>query len=146
MSEKHHCTIENAERFWDWIKNRGGIAVWRSVNLSNPGASWSTPGDKTDKPTWQTADTPERIITDPEDVIVNVDKEVKRFHVAVRGEGMMFEVSDGGNRRISREVEKAGDGAYHVFDYMDYDNAVIMAPESTMTLAEWVRKEGLNDD
>jgi len=133
---RHTCTIENAPRFWDWIQGRGGIAVWHSVNLANPGASWSTPADVTTKPTWEAADAPERIVTDPERVIVSVDREVKRFHVGVRrgDQGMTFKVTDGGSRRIHREVEKAGEGAYHRFECQD---AVIMAPESAMTLSEW---------
>jgi ribosomal protein S6 len=147
MTEKHHCTIENAPRFWDWIQNRGGIAVWRSINLSNPGASWSTPADRQDKPTWEAGSVPERIVTDPDQVLVSVDREVKRFHVAVRpgSQGLTLKVTDGGSRRIRREVEKAGEGAYHVFDYGDHDNAVIMAPEKTMTLREWFH-EGLQED
>ena len=40
---KHTCAPENAPKFLDWIKNRGGVAVWKSINLSNPDASWSTP-------------------------------------------------------------------------------------------------------
>jgi len=135
------CTIENAPRFWDWIRNRGGLAVWRSIDLSNPGASWTTPADHTQRPTWQAAEEPESIITDPDDVEVCVDREVKRFHVAVRpSDGFCLKVTDGGSRRIRREVEKAGDGAYHVFDYGDYDNAVIMAPDRTMSLSQWAEE------
>ena len=68
MAYEHECSLENARLFADWIANRGGVAVWRSVNLSNPGASWSTPaltveGEPTPKPTWQAANTPEKIVT-----------------------------------------------------------------------------------
>lgn len=146
--EKHVCSSENAARLWDWIHNRGGLAIWPSVNLSNPGASWTTPADRKDKPTWQAADEPERIITSVDDVVVSVDKEVKRFHVAVRhgSQGLSLKVSDGGSRRIRREVEKAGKGAYHVFDYLDYNNAVIMAPETEMTLREWYEQQAKEGD
>jgi len=146
MSFKHTCTIENAPRFAEWIKTRGGVAVWRSVNLSNPGASWSTPaltveGEPTPKPTWQADSQPESVFTDPADIGVSIDKEVKRFHVAVRpgSNGLSLKVSDGGSRRIRKEVEKAGEGAYHVFDYYDYDNAVIMAPAGeSVSLKQWM--------
>lgn len=37
------CHADNAPRFKDWLANRGGIAVWPSINLSTPGASACTP-------------------------------------------------------------------------------------------------------
>jgi hypothetical protein len=43
MNEKHHISPETAAKALEWIKTRGGLAIWQSVNLSNPGASWSTP-------------------------------------------------------------------------------------------------------
>lgn len=145
--EKLLCTAPNAPRFWDWICNRGGLAVWHSVNLSNPGASWTTPatapdGTPTEKPTWQADNKPARIITDPDEVEVVISKEVKRFHVAVRmGTTLNLVVSDGGTRRIRKEVEKAGPGAWYEFDYLDYDNAVIYVSGEKMTLTEWAARE-----
>ena len=131
--DKHVCVPEHAQKMLDWLANRGGIAVWRSVNLSNPGASWSTPAD-VGKPTWEAGGAPERIITDVDDVVVSIDKEVKRFHVGLRRAGTMIKVTDGGSRRIRAAVARAGDGAYHLFDGRE---AVIMAPESTVPLREW---------
>jgi hypothetical protein len=45
--------------------------------------------------------------------------EVKRFHVAVRigGQGFCLKVTDGGTRRIWRELAKAGTGSFYEFDY-----------------------------
>jgi hypothetical protein len=151
MEFKHTCTIENAPRFAEWLKSRGGIAIWRSIDLSNPGGSWSTPaqtpaGQPQGKPNWQVEKHPHMIITDPAEIGVSIDKEVKRFHVAVRmgGNGLSMKVTDGGSRRIHSEVEKAGEGAYHVFDYDDYKNAVIMAPaEENRSLTEWLEKNSL---
>lgn len=138
----HTVTAENAPKISKWLRERGGIAVWSSVNLSNPGAGWTTPacnedGTPTAKPTWQAGDTP-RIITDPAEVEVSFDKEVGRFRVAVRmgSQGTMLKVSDGGTRRIRKAVARAGEGAYHVFDY-DTQEAVIMAPDRTMNMIEW---------
>jgi hypothetical protein len=143
--EKHICTAENAAKFWEWLQTRGGILVWSSANLSNPGASWSTPALATDgeaypKPTWQAANNP-RHITDPSEVLVSIDREVKRFHVAVRrgSQGLSFKVTDGGSRRIRAEVEKAGGGAYHTFDYGTQD-AVIMAPVSQEPITEYIKR------
>lgn len=145
--ELHHCTAENAPKFADWIANRGGVAVWRSINLSNPGASWSTPaltkeGEPYPKPTWQADSKPERVVTDPDNVLVSEDEEVKRFHVAIRrGGGFQFKCTDASSRKIEKAVEKAGEGAYYIFDYFTQE-AVIMAPAKTYTLREWVEENG----
>lgn len=146
MSDKHPVTPENAPKFLDWIANRGGIAIWRSINLSNPGASWSAPvrdaeGNTNGKPNWQTDSAPERIITDPNDVEVVTEREVKRFRVAVRfaSGGMSLKVTDAGSARIRREVAKAakkyGD-AWHTFDYSTQE-AVILVADQTLPLSEW---------
>jgi hypothetical protein len=141
--EPHTIRAEDAHLISEWIRTRQGIAIWRSINLSNPGASWTTPvldesGKRVTKPTWESANEPERIITDVADVLVSVDKEVKRFHIGVRmgGQGFSLKVTDGGTRRIRRAVAKAGEGAYYQFDYMTQE-AVILAPEKTMSLAQW---------
>jgi hypothetical protein len=139
---KHTIGIENAERIDRWLRERGGIAIWQSINLSNPGASWTTPaltedGKPYPKPTRQAANEP-TIITDPADILVAKDVEVKRFHIAVRlgGNGLQYKVSDGGTRRIRKAVVNAGEGAYYVFDYAAQE-AFIMKPESTVSLGEW---------
>jgi hypothetical protein len=141
--DPHIVRAEDAAKIAQWLDSRGGIAIWQSINLSNPGASWTTPAKTEDgqpypKPTWEASNAPERIITSPADVIVSVDKEVKRFRVGVRmgSQGMSLKVTDGGTRRIRRAVIKAGDGAYHVFDY-ETQEAVIMAPATTTPLLDW---------
>lgn len=147
MSELHYCSIENAPKFLDWIRNRGGVAVWRSVNMSDPGQSWSTPlrtaeGLPAPKPhPWKAESAPSRVITDPKEVLVVEDKEVKRFHVAVRpgGNGLIIKCTDASSARIRREEEKAGKGSFHEFDHWTKE-AIIYAPASQMTLAEWAEK------
>lgn len=142
--EKHDCTVENAAKFREWIATRGGILVWQSVNLSNPGMSWSTPAwlegtqQPYPKPSWQAANEPVRHITSEDDVVVFVPKEVKRFHVAVyRGsQGMQLKVTDGGSRRIRAAVAKAGEGAWHEFDYMTQE-AIIFKPDKIIPLKDW---------
>ncbi len=138
---KLECDPENSEKFKEWIRDRGGIAQWKSINLSNPGASWSTPaltdGKPTQKPNWQCENTPSEIITKEEDVVVVVPKEVKRFHVGIRSgyNGLSFKVTDGGSRKIRSAVEKAGEGAWHEFDYYTQE-AVIYKPGQTIPLSE----------
>lgn len=140
---KQDCSIENAPKFADWIANRGGIAVWRSVNLSNPGASWSTPANQLDgtstlKPTWQAGDKPHAIITSTDDVTVYVDKEIKRFRVAIRGTGpygATFKCTDAASRKIKKAVADAGDEAYHTFDY-ETQEAVVMVEAKELEKAQ----------
>src|SRR6266513_4659601 len=107
MNTPHVVTPENAEKIVFWLEERGGIAVWLSINLSNPGASWTTPVKHADgtvvmKPTWEAANKPERIIANAAEVLVSKDVEVKRFHVGVRlgGNGLAYKCTDGGSRRI----------------------------------------------
>jgi hypothetical protein len=145
MTRTHTVRSENAAKVWDWLQNRGGLAVWSSVNLSNPGASWTSPaldkdGTPTAPPNWQVGKTP-RVITDPSEVVVSFDKEVKRFHIATRigAQGFFVKVTDGGTRRIRAAVAKAGEGAYHTFDY-DTQQAVIWAPERTVPLVDWAKE------
>ena len=149
---KLQCSPANAEKFWDWIQNRGGVAVWKSVNLSNPGVSWSTPRFTEDdppkpypKPTWQAENEPSRVITDPADIEVAFDREIKRFGVEIRqsANGLQLKCSDASSRRIEREVARAGMGAYHEFDYGTQE-AVIMKPEKVMPLTEWIAEHRTN--
>ena len=146
MTYKHACD----ECFLCWIKTRGGIAVWPSVNLSNPDESWSTPykmlnGELTPRPNWQAAIQPSGVYTDPAEIEVYIAKEYKRFHVAVRlsGNGMSTKVSDSGTRRIRAAVEKAGPRAFYLFDYTTQD-AVIMVRDTSISLAEWAKQKGID--
>lgn len=144
--EKHITSSESAAQIWKWLNTRGGIAIWRSLDLSGLGESWTTPartvsGEPMGKPTWKSANAPDRIITDPAEVVVSVDKEVKRFRVAVRfgRQGMSLKVTDAGSERIRREVVRAGAGAYHRFDYSTQE-AIIMAPEGEpVPIAEYMQ-------
>jgi hypothetical protein len=147
-TEKHPCAPENAARFLKWVRERGGVAVWLSVNLSNPGASWSTPalyedGTPGGPPSWESARTPCRVITDPEDVEVITAKEVKRFHVAVRrGSGLSFKLTDGSSRKLRDALAKAGEGSWYQFDY-GAQEAVIFVPGEKISLLEWEAREAL---
>jgi hypothetical protein len=141
---KHTCVRENAPKMAEWIRSRGGVAVWQSVNLSNPGASWSTPaltpeGTPYPKPTWEAESSPSRVITDASEIEVAIAIEVKRFHVAIRrgSEGLSFKLTDGSSRKLKAAVAKAGDGAWYEFDYSTQE-AVIYTPGETVTLDKWM--------
>ena len=138
----------NARLVAQWIRERGGVLVWQSVNLSNPSGQWLSPyldeaGEIYTKPNWQCDSKPSRRITSVDEVVVATVKEVKRFHVAVRrGNGLSLKVTDGGSRRIHAEVEKAeakyGKPASFHFDYGDYDNAVITVDDVVTPLSAYL--------
>jgi hypothetical protein len=137
-------TIEsqNAMKIKSWFETRGGIAVWQGLNLSNI-RQMITPlhdeeGKRYTKPSWDMPNEPSEIITDISQVQAGVDKEVRRFHVAVRrsSNGFAFKCTDASSAKIRAAVEKAGDGAYHKFDY-ETQEAVIYKQESTVPLSEY---------
>jgi hypothetical protein len=141
--ERYTISHRQAELIGTWLKERGGVAVWGSCNLSSRPADMLTPaldksGVRTSSP--RSDCVLDRTITDPDDLEVAIDHEVKRFHVAVRmgSQGMSLKVTDGGTRRIRKEVAKAGKGAYYIFAYDDWDNAVIMAPEKVVPFIQYV--------
>lgn len=140
-AEKHECAPENASTMLLWINTRGGVAVWRSINLSNPGASWSTPaltedGKPMGKPTWQADSEPERVITSADDIEVVTRREAKRFRIGVRRTGLAFKLTDASSRKVRAAVEKAGDGAGYAFDY-ETQQAIITVPDKKVPLSEW---------
>jgi len=146
---EHECTTENAPKFLNWLRNRGGVAVWESVNLSNAGASWSTPalteeGNPTSKPTWQCGNNPVKIVTDPNQIRVYAGEEAHRFRVGVRrgGQGLTMKVTDGGTRNIHRALEKYGRGSWYEFDY-ETQEAVIFIPKKPMPLDEYAKENKL---
>ena len=125
-----------------WLAERGGIQVWSSIDFSDPFWSTITPlmgpdGVKVGPPHWK-ADAAPRVITDPAEIVVSVDKEIRRFHVAIYlgSQGLKVKLKPGSTRRVHAAVAKAGEGAYHLFDF-ETQEAVIMAPASTIPLKDW---------
>ena len=147
---EHECTVENAAKFLDWLRNRGGVAIWESINLANAGASWSTPvltkgGDPTTQPTWQCGNAPAKVVVDPNQIRVYAGKEVHRFKVGIRpgSQGMSMKVTDGGTRNIHRALEKYGEGSsWYEFDY-ETQEAVIFLSEKPMPLDEYAKENNL---
>jgi hypothetical protein len=141
--EKHRVIAENAPLFLKWIRERGGIAVWGCLDLSDPGKTWSSPiymedGTPHPKPHYYATTEPIRIITDPAEILVDVPKEVKRFHIAIRmgAQGFKVKLTDASTRKVRAAVEKAGEGAWYQFDY-ETQEAVIYKPEGSITLDQW---------
>lgn len=145
MPHLHTCTPENAQTFHHWITAWGGVAIWPSENLSDPGRSWSTPakdpnGNPAPKPNWAAANQPERVITDLKDVDVITYKEFRRFRVGVRmgTQGLCLKVTDGGTRRIRSALCRAGEGATYRFDY-ETQEAVIEVPDVIVPLDQFMQ-------
>ena len=137
----HRCSPENAAKIKEWIETRGGAALWNSANLSNPGQTWTCPlnnaaGEPATKPSWE-AGSIYRIISDPNEVIVETAKEVKRFHIALnQSSGTAVKLSKGSSDKVRKEVSKAGEKAWYAFDYFSQE-AVIYVPETEVLLSEW---------
>ncbi len=136
--ELHECEPENARKMADWIARRGGVAIWRSMDLSDLASSWSSPALTEDGKPYPK---PSRIITDPREIQVVTRKEVKRFRVGLwtGAQGFSVKVTDGGSRRIRAEVQKAGDGASYHFDY-ETQEAVITVPGEVVLLSDFIGK------
>ncbi len=126
----------------NWLATSGGVFVWSSSDPSSLCQTVTTPATTVDgkpatKPGWQFADKPEHV-TDIERYEVVVDKILKSFKVGVRaGRGMNLEVTGSGSRRIRNEVQKAGAGAYYLFDYNAEKNCIILVPEKVVPLSEY---------
>jgi hypothetical protein len=130
---------------WQWFQQRGGIAVWKSVDMSNAGQSWTTPikdaeGSPMPRQNWRMEETPSLTIIDPMEVVVDVPREVKRFHVAIKagGQGLLLKCSDASSRRIRRECAKAGEESWYEFDYATQE-AVIFVPGESKPLPEYIK-------
>ena len=141
---KHECAPENAAKMREWIASRGGVAIWRSINLSNPGGSWSTPaltpeGQPYPKPTWEAETAPHRVITDASEIEVITRKEIRRFRVAVRmgGNGLTMKLTDAASRKLRAACDKLGPDSSYTFDYGTQE-AVITMPGERVSLVDWV--------
>jgi hypothetical protein len=129
------------EKFVDWITNRGGVAIWTNVNLSNCDAGYQyTPATTPEgvkvaeepekcKPHWSVAF--KEVITDINRFrFVKEFKEVKRFHVAIRPAFLAFKLTDGATRKVRAACAKYSTDqvkAVYRFDY-NTQEAVIELP------------------
>jgi hypothetical protein len=135
------CTVGNAPKFWKWINERGGLAVWNRQDLENAGRSFTTPllqedGSYTEKPHWSTGSKPDRIETDPSKVLVFIPEEVRRIRVAVKRCGLSYILTDASKKKLKAAVDKAGPDAYFEFDY-ETQQAVIFNIKSKLSLQAW---------
>ncbi len=139
------------EKFEEWIKCRGGVKVWRNLDLSNCGAGpIFTPALKEvevplenggmnmipyPKPSWR-VDNGEVVTDISRFRFVKGFKEFKRIRVALRrGDGLIFCLTDGSQRKVDKALdqarEKFGEATYRkdggLFDYERF--IVVEVPE-----------------
>jgi hypothetical protein len=140
---KHRILVDYAEHALRWLKDRGGLLVWASVDLCDPGKGWTTPatdpdGKPTGRPSWQAAGSPARHITDAAEVEVVEPKLVRRFHVAIRmgGQGTRLKLTDHSSEKLRDALDKAGPASWYEFAY-DTQQALIFKPGKVTPLAEW---------
>ena len=113
--EKHVITTEAATTVWYSLKNRGGVAVWGSKNPEKPGVTWTTQFSKLMVPPYRPgrlpdADiTPQRVLTDPADLIVKVEAEVYRFAITRLNDGS---VTPEDQHKFWKTIVQAGEGSY----------------------------------
>lgn len=95
-------------------------------------------------PAWQAASAPRRVITDPQDILVESGVEVKRFRVGLQRRDLSIRLTDGATRRIYAAIDKFSEKhsceAWYVLDYSTQE-AVIMISGESMTLAAWAERE-----
>jgi hypothetical protein len=147
--EKHVVEQTNAALIWSWLQERGGIIVWQSHDLSNPGRSVTTPartadGNPVTSPGWRYPE-PTRHITDPADVVVTLERVLETVPIKVRmgSQGMSLKVTDASARKMDRKVanhqkrqanpvwwEPTGD----LFDH----SAVIVTEDKRQPIAEFM--------
>lgn len=154
-ADKHEVSPEHAQRMWDWLQTRGGIAIWQSVNLANPIGSWSSPaltpeGEPTPPPTWECARIPARIITDPAEIVVLSPKEVERFRVFVHmgKQGMSLKLTDHSTAKLRRRVAhwnsvRAEQDAWHIYDYSTQECIILVNAHEPRPLVDWIAEFGV---
>jgi hypothetical protein len=139
--EKLYCSPENAKLFAEWIETRGGIATWKSANLSNLNQSWSTPflkadGEKVTKPTWQAFDEASQVTTDINDVIVEIPKEVARVKIALERSGMKVNLTRASSKRLHDKLASIGDNCWYQFEDKE---TIIFVAEKQIPLADYLQ-------
>lgn len=93
----------------------GGLALWGSANLSDPGRVAITgrlhEGQPTAKPHWWCTDQPVRTSVDLADIDVVEDKveKVVRVHIEMSSNGMMLKCTDASSRKVRAALKKLED-------------------------------------
>lgn len=141
----HEVALEEAHKFLDWIRNRGGVANWKSANLGNPSASWSTPflevdGTPKRKPTWEAEDVPSAVHKDATRIGVYSTTLVETIPAKVLRRGMSLVLSRGTEKKLNaalKRVEKSHGNSFYRKGGMLIPEIYIYASKDIGSLQEW---------
>ncbi|NLF98718.1 MAG: hypothetical protein GX565_01055 [Lentisphaerae bacterium] len=143
---KHEVAVENAAQFVEWIRNRGGVTVWRSHDPGDPSASVSTPaltdGKPTGSPHWKYTANPAFVVTDPAEIMVYETEVVEHIRVALKRSQNYAVLTDASQRRVDKALERAGKGSFYRKNGHPFFNPGIDICRSRDigTLKEWMEK------
>ncbi len=132
-----------------WVRHCGGVAVWASQDLGDPGRTWLTPAKRTDgppspRPHWSAADAPERVVTSMDVIEVVERREANRLRIAVRrGDGLRLDLTDASSRRLRNAAAEYGEGATHAFEGGE---AVVYAVIRRVPLSQWMKENHRAED
>lgn len=93
---------EHAGKYRDWLRERGGLAVWTSQHIADRGAKTVTPADAP-SPGWRYTQPP-TIVTDPAQVGIYQEVLYKRVRVALRvsGNGLSTKLTDHSQAKVNK--------------------------------------------
>ena len=131
----------------EWIESRGGVAIWKCVDLGNSriGSETLTPATHKDgapatSPHWSNGNSPNRIITELSQVGVRSWREVSRVKVRT-GPPCFGNVHRADRTKLDAAMDKAGNGASWQADYSKrsfgspWFEAVISVPSETVPIS-----------
>ena len=142
------CTPENAPRIGHWIRERGGVAIFRLLNKFDPAKFWVVPvlnskGERLVRPSLYAEPEPSRVIMDPAEVVVETYREIMRFHIEMEyahGLGSTFHTTRNGTRKILEALEKVsaeyGVSTVYETDFYTHE-AVIKILDTQASLSDW---------
>ena len=144
----HDCSESNALKFAEWIRDRGGVAVWKSQDLGDLSASWSTPvrnaaGETNRAPHWKCGQSAPTIHTDMNTIGVFQSEKFEEVPVKLKPNGMSLVLTDTSKRRLDRTMErcriKYGDAWYRKGG-LEFPSMEVRYTTSTISLREWLEK------
>lgn len=133
-------TSDIARQVAEWINKRGGVALWRSVNLSMPDREWITPIDAP-RPSWMAGEQPAEVARHIKDVEVKVVRDAKKIRVYLdrKHHGMKILLTAASTKRLRKWLDKFHPSSYR-FEADMFGNpiAVIYRIERTIPLDEFI--------
>lgn len=119
----------DAEKIRGWIRSRGGVAIWRSLDLGAPGETFTPAlaedGAPMGPPGWQYEKAPTAVLTSEEAVTVQTKRHVKDVPIGIeRGCGLTLVLTSASRRRLKDALERIEEAAWYEFGFNDKDRRV----------------------